>query len=237
MIGNLDQLRIWAEEQAHYLRQRGVAFDNEGFPLLPEECFLSDWPEYIVDFYHRNGTLVVNREKALICHFRDDRTIYRRLEHVHEDIDIYRGFMGVCASDVTVTRDMDIEWQAFSMLVNQLFMAVLAVNGIKVVPSTRCGDEQSTRHLSSIPKGMLWISSTLGCDNLRHASDLEYVSKIMRIRPRGIMLYGKRDPILEAQLDTVGVAYRNYGDVHDAYKTTVTSTIPSSQFQYRISPE
>lgn len=66
-----------------------------------------------------------------------------RLRLIHEYIRAYKissmrlmntkKFMGVIGSDLTVTSDTDLEWQEAIMLVNQLYMAVLAVNNVKVV--------------------------------------------------------------------------------------------------------
>ena len=47
--------------------------------------------------------------------------------------------------DATVTQDMDLEWQEEMMLLNQLFMAVLAVNDVRVVANLRTGSRETFR--------------------------------------------------------------------------------------------
>ena len=109
----IDKELGWLFQQADRMRAhaqaRGIAFDEDGFPQLNRSCFLDDCPEAIVDFYHRRARFATNRKKTLIGHFREDRLNYRRIRKVLDDIEEYRLFMGVAATDITVTADMDKE--------------------------------------------------------------------------------------------------------------------------------
>lgn len=126
--------------------------------------------------------------------------------------------MGAVAADVTATADMDVEWQKETMLLNQLFMAILAFNGVKVVLNLRSGSEASLSCFDSIPSGVMCASGTLGCATTASPSDMTYIAKLMRVRPAKVLLYGKSDPIMERQLTLVGVPYRRYDDFHQLSK-------------------
>ena len=123
--------------------------------------------------------------------------------------------MGVIGADVTVTSDMDLEWQAEIMLLNQLFTATLAVNGIKVIANLRCGGVESEAFLSSIPQGVMCASGFLGCQKVPSVSDLGYLAKVVRVLPSKLILYGKSDCVAERQLTENGISWRRYPHIRD----------------------
>ena len=127
---------------------------------------------------------------------------------------IYREYAGIVATDVTVTADMDFEWQAATMLLNQLFMATVAINGVKVAPNLRSGGRETLRFLKTIPPDVICASGTLGCDDLRSPADFTYLEKVLTVRPRGVLVYGKRDDLMLRQLSRMGIDYRVYVDSH-----------------------
>lgn len=224
MIRSLPEFLSIASGMRSYLEAKGTPFDENGFPVLNKSSFLNEWPDVFVDYSHRNGELVRDKSKTVLCFFRDDVANYRRFERVFDDLPTYREYMGVVETDITVTADMDPEWQACIMCANALFMAVLAVNGVRVIPSTRCGAASTSAFLGSVPHDVLWVSSSLGCAPLTNDADTRYLEKILRLRPSKLALYGKRDPAAEDQLSRMGVNWRAYSDVHSLYKKRASSS-------------
>ena len=219
MIANLDQMLALIDEYALFLGDKGVKFNDGGFPLLEHEVFVDEWPESMVPYKYRNCSLVTDASQTALCFFAPDAQIYPRLEKLLSEIDSYREYHCVVMPDVTVTSDMEPDWQDLIMLLNQLAMAVLAVSGIKVMPNTRCGSPSSARNLLSIPKGVIWASGSLGCAGVGGDADASFIAKVLPLQPAGIAIYGKEDPILEAQLDRMGIPMRRYADVHTRYKS------------------
>lgn len=201
------------DEYSRYLQGRGFGFDEHGFPAFRTDMFLQEWPELVVPFKHRADSFVARPERTALCFYCADELIYPRLEKVLGELSVYRGFLAVIGSDVTVTDDMDFEWQGEIMLLNQLFTAVLAANGIKVVANIRSGGERSEEYLSCIPKGVACASGFLGCRTASSRCDFRYVSKVLGVRPSKLLLYGRRDRIVEEQLTTLGVPWRAYPHV------------------------
>lgn len=206
------------DEYTDYLEAKGAAFTEEGFPQLPRSCFLSEWPDRVVTYKYRNSRLVIDKERTVLCLYAPDNQIFPRLDKVLDELGEYGQYMGAVMSDATITWDMDFDFQAEMMLLNQLYMAVIAINGIKVVANTRCGGPDTIRHLGSIPHGVMWASGFLGCKGERNPSDFSYIAKILALRPSKLLIYGKRDAIAESQLDRLGIDYRRYPDVHTACK-------------------
>ena len=181
---------------------------------MPPSCYAKAIPREMLPYTHRRSRLCSSDSNAAICFFMDDHSIYPRFEHLLEEVGNYRSFASVVVPDLSVTADMDVPWQGFIMLLNQLFGAVLAVNGIKIIANTRCGSEASVRYLEAIPKGILCASGSLGCKVLASETDFGFLSKLLSLRPRASLIYGKEDPIAFEQFATMGIPVKRYPDIH-----------------------
>ncbi len=191
-----------------------IDFDSDGWPIFEKKHFLTEWPSDVVTFDNRNSRLVKHpKDEVLLCHFAGDKQNYRRLEKVQYDIEIYRMYMGVVIPDVTVTREMDIEFQELIIQVNQLYAAVVASQGIKIVFNTRIGYGSSDRSFCRIPRNIMCASGFLGCKSNARSANM-YVNKILGLVPDKLIIYGKCDPLVNAQLDVLGISYRYYDDFH-----------------------
>lgn len=220
MISTIIQIMEMIDEYSIYLESKDCSFDKEGFPILSKSHFLDEWPDAVVPFRSRNSKLVSNPRKTVLCFYCEDSRIYPRLEKVFEDLSEYHKYMGVISPDVTVTSDMDEEWQREIMLLNQLFMAVIAINGIKVALNLRNGSQATLSCFNSIPHNVMCASGTLGCACTSSMLNMEYQEKIMRLLPFGVLLYGKSDPIMEEQIKAAGISYRRYDDAHTIMKVS-----------------
>lgn len=125
--------------------------------------------------------------------------------------------MGTIGADLTVTEDMDIEWQRTIILLNRLYDAFLATNGIKLIQNLRVGSPATLNVLTVVPEGVLAASGTLGCP-LTKPNDLSYTLKLNVAKPSGVIQYGRRDESMEQQLDKLCIPHRRYDDIHTLYK-------------------
>lgn len=192
-----------------------IDFDAEGWPVFQESHFLSEWPDDMVTYANRKNKLIVVRNKTLLCHFASDSQNYRRYTKVIDDIAEYQKYLGTVFPDITITKDMDIEFQELVLLANQLYAAVLAVNDIKLVANTRCGSKLTQKYLRHIPRNVIWASGFLGCNNTSNSSETaEYINKILSLIPKKLIIYGKQDLAVNYQLDIMGINYRYYEDFH-----------------------
>ena len=119
-----------------YLNDKNISFDKDGLPIFTAEMFLREWPDLVIPFAQRKNKMVVNRKRTVLCFFDKDQHLYPRLSKLLGEIDEYKLYMGVIGMDITFTDDMDEEWQRALVLLNQLFLAVLAVNGVKILLKT-----------------------------------------------------------------------------------------------------
>lgn len=213
MVKNMADLMKIADEYALYLEGKGIVFNESGFPVLPKESFLDEWPEDVFPYDHRKSSLVGDPKKTLLCFYCGDSRIYPRLERIFRNLPEYRKYLGVVAVDLTVTSDMDEEWQDFVMLIQQLFIAVLATNGVKVVANLRIGGEQSLRNLESLPKGIMWCTGFLGCA-AEDDKDCRFLASVLKVWPGKLIIYGRSDKSALEKLRRFGITFRRYDDYH-----------------------
>ena len=213
-IKSFKDIFIFIDELYLYLKDKEISFDKDGLPIFTPDMFLKDWPDLVVPFSQRKNRRVIDRKKTVICFFDKDHHLYPRLSKLFDEIDEYKSFMGVIGMDVTFTDDMDEEWQRAIALLNQLFLAVLAVNGIKILLNTRTAGLDTISIWQNVPRGVMAASGFLGCDPIYADDDFSYLEKILMLLPEKLIIYGKHDVKAEKQLDTMGIDYRIYMDFH-----------------------
>ena len=219
MLNNIKDIMCVIDTYYDYLQKKNFLFDSKGFPIFDTSMFLKETPQLIVPFNKRKNKLVTNPKKTLICHFCNDEENYRRVENVFRDIGEYKKYMGSTISDVSITEDMDSEYQDYISLLNQLFGAVLVTNSIKIVMSTRTGLFNSNNNFLSTPKGIMYISSFLGCQKQDKPYNLSYINKIVNCNPSKLLIYGKEDKYVNQLLDYTNIPYKYYVDFHRLCKS------------------
>ena len=201
------------EEMYAYLDGK-ISFNECGFPVFKKEMFLNEWPDMVVPYSQRKNRRVKKKERTLLCLYDSDEHLYPRVANVINEIEEYRDYLGVIGADITITDDMDKEWQEYIFLLNQLFLAVLAVNKIKIVFNTRSAGLDSSMSFRNIPLGVMAASGFLGCSLNDSELDVSYLIKILTLLPDKLLIYGKHDKKVEHQLDIMGINYRVYVDFH-----------------------
>ncbi|MDO4443624.1 MAG: DUF4417 domain-containing protein [Slackia sp.] len=210
-----------AESYIDVITRAGIPFDAEGFPLIPTRSYANTIPADMIDWPHRRARYISKPGNTAICFFTKDSAIYPRFEKIFDEVGAYRNYAAVVMPDITVTSDMDTNWQSFTMLLNHLFGAVLAAQGIKIIANTRCGSVDSRHHLKAIPRKVLCASGNLGCTNTASVYDYSYAEKILSIAPSSLLTYGKRDEIAIDQLTTMGIPIATYLDSHARKNTEI----------------
>ncbi len=213
MLCNLLDIFQITDNYLSYLKDK-IDFTEDGFPIFTKEMFLEEKPDMVITYANRKNKIVVNPKKTVLCFYDNDNTLYVRAEKVLNDIEEYKKYMGVIGLDITVTSDMDEEWQRATILLNQLHLAILACNGIKIVANLRIGSNETLNCLNSIPKNVMCGSGFLGCSRQTDATDFSYISKVLSVMPSTLLIYGKHDMAAEEQLNTMGIDYSIYPDLH-----------------------
>ena len=126
--------------------------------------------------------------------------------------------MGVVGFDVTVTKDMDLEWQRAIILLNQLALAVLAVNGIKIIFNTRTGTSETRDMFKYVPKGIMIASGFRGGGKRYVKNNFEYLSKILLFLPSIVLIYGECDKETDDSLNNFGIVIKEYPAFRDLCK-------------------
>lgn len=182
--------------------------------------FLKEKPNLIIPYSNRKSKLIKDKKKTLICSYTSDKRIYPRLKNIFKEISEYKEYLGVATADITITDDMDIEWQQLTILLNLLYGAILAVNGIKIVLNLRIGSSYNIKLFKKISKNIQCISGFLGCKK-ENKYDYTYLAKIMKFSPSTLLIYGKEDRNVNIMLDKMGINYKYYIDFHRLSKGVI----------------
>ena len=201
------------EEMIKYLKSKKVKFKNN-LPILKKEWMATSLPKRIVPFSKRN---YVNDDKSniSICFFDKDSNIYPRLYKVMDEISIYKNYHSICMMDISISPLMDEPLQNFNLLLNLCFTSILGVNGIKIIPSTRCGNEHNLMLLKDATEGSdIWISGLIGTqkDKKNEYIDLLFIIKLNILPIKKLLLYGKPNIDTTNILDNNEIDYIIYDD-------------------------
>ena len=198
-------------------RNFGVSFDSRGFPIFKREWFLEQVPDLLIPYSKRHTKFVHDPKRTALCHYSPDREIYPRLCCLTNDLPEYHCFLGVVMSDITVTLDMDREWQDFIMLANLLYAAILGANGVKIIPNLRIGDKVNIENLSCIPHKVIWAAGFLGCEKDK-PWDMQFIYSVVSVSASFILIFGKHDANAEDKLQVLNIPYKVYPDYHKLCK-------------------
>ena len=202
------------ERYTAYLKERGVEFFEDGFPKFKFEWFITNVPLIIAPFnkrqYYRQS-----KQDISICYFGKDEHLYPRLDKIFEEIDILKDYHSVCMMDVSISPLMLDEVQRMNLLLNMLFICVIAVNNIKIIPSFRTGNIETLNLLKrSVGYSKYWVMGAVGTQRVRSNSFYEYLfrAKCLSIMPKILLSYGRPNSNTANCLNDYGIEYKVYKD-------------------------
>lgn len=201
-----------ADELFIELKRCGVSFTEDGFPLFTRDMLLDDIPEDIIPYKKIKST--TGKADKVICFFQEDELLYPRLISLEHDIPLFREYLGVCGLDLSPNIFRPIEQQFFNILLNQLYTAYLAVNGIKIIPNWSIGDLRTLKVFNSYPRGIQFVVGTLGAVRNNKTLALHYAkAKVIVSSPSRLLIYGKLSSGYAQELNELGIPYIQYDDV------------------------
>lgn len=205
-----------ANRLVKYLKEKGIQFTEDGYPILKKEWYATTTPSKIVPF---NKKQYFSGEKDIsICFFYCDESLYPRLERVIEELEIYKNYHSVCMMDISVSPYMLDEVQKFNLLLNLLFIAVLGSEGIKIIPSFRSGNSETLNVIEEcIPEPLFWVMGIVGTQKSKKNLyfDLLFLEKLLRLTPHKILCYGKPAKSTYLDLKDANIELLMYRDFRD----------------------
>lgn len=180
----------YADRLYLYLKEHGIKFNCHGFPVFPQEYLLTEIPDEILPFHHRNAAK--DKSRTVICFYEEDDELYKILMNLDSVAEECSAYMGICGFDLSPCIFWDIRQQKFNLLLSQLVTLYIATKGIKVIPNFRIGNLETLPALLSYPKKSMFCVGSLGCS--RKVSDFNMVqfrTKVFCSRPARLLYYGK----------------------------------------------
>lgn len=205
---NLFKLAIELEK---HLREKGVEFTEEGYPIFTEDMLLKDMPEGVCPI--SQTYYVKDKSKYLLVSFSNDENIYKKLMSLQNDVDVYLQYKGFGGFDLSPRINWDVNLQKFNLLLSKLADAFLAVNGVKLMPNFRTGCLDTFGVLSIYPPNTWYSVGALGCGRGRIKINEMYLrTKLVVTNPDMLIYYGKLKPEYAQILEEYGVHYKVFTD-------------------------
>ncbi len=147
--------------------------------------------------------------------FLPDELVYRRLEHLENDIRRYKELKAIGGFDLSPRIAMSPELQRMNLLINIMATVYVAVSGVPIVPNFRTGAASNVDLLALWPKGCTFVVGTLGCarGNVEHNLAM-LKTKLMIAEPSELLIYGTLRKEYREELDNQQVTYRVFADRH-----------------------
>ena len=224
----MNEIQI-VERFTTYLKEKGVEFTRDGFPIFKPEWIVTNKPTVVAPFNKRQY-YKENKRDISINFFSQDEYLYPRLERVFEEIQLFKEYHSVCMMDISISPLMLDEVQRMNLLLNMLYICVLAVNGIKIIPSFRTGDFDTLQLLMrSVGYSKYWIMGAVGTQRNRKNAFYDYLfmAKCLLIMPEHLLIYGKPN-------DSTILCLENYGIEHTQYKDFRTLSYKGEAFYGRF---
>ena len=195
------------------LAHEGVGFDERGYPVVTSDMILSHVPADVELHTIDRLCEANNASKTIGVSFLPDDLIYRRLEHLEEDILRYQSLLAVGGFDLSPRVGMNPNLQRMNLLINLMATVRIALSGVRIVPNFRIGSVGTIDLLSLWPKGCTYVAGTLGCarGNVKHNLALLKM-KLMVAEPSELVIYGSLRKEYRAELESQGVPYRVFAD-------------------------
>lgn len=212
MKNYIDLFKIFAELHG-FLKNSGIQFTKEGYPVFRPEFILQETPQEILPFSHRNACK--EKSKTAVCFFENDKFLYRRLARLNQDLPVYKEYLGVCGFDLSPRIGWSVESQKFNIALSQMATVYLALNGVKVIPNFRIGNlEETNSSLAVYPPGSPFALGALGCSQGK-VTELEmffFQTKILYTLPSKLYFYGSLKSEYKKILLESGIPYKVFQD-------------------------
>ncbi len=217
----------WADVLMCYLKRIGVKFKND-MPVIPTEMLVKSVPSGITMIPSSKRSTSKAPEKTILCNFEGDGYLYGHVRNlimaikkgnwaINKVLSPYKQFFAVTGFDLTITPGMDQCEQDMLFLLNWLLDAVLAVNGIRVIPNLRVGSAHQAERFAIFPKGICYALGRLGEEKKAPHLD-EFLTRLHIIfsRPGKVLAYGYRKMPTIPLFEEFGVEYECFDDYRHA---------------------
>ncbi|MBQ7501186.1 hypothetical protein IJT93_00525 [bacterium] len=203
-------LLLWCDDKISFLKRHNIKFQS-GVAIIPPECIYTDIPRMVSTYQYRSDIPADLKAKSLLTYFTPDSGLWNRLFKIEDEIPTLLEYGGIAGFDLSPSLGMLRPRQKFSITINSVFNCYCALHGVKILPNARLGDMSTMSMSASIPDGVNFISSRLGCKRNGFKAFGRYQVKLLlqQIRPRILFIYGRVsldeacDPINRYGIDIV----------------------------------
>ena len=188
-------LFILIDELICYEKERGVKFNEKGYPIFETEHFLKTIGKHMLPYSHRNAT--TNKNDTIICFYELDKLLYgkltlAKLKKVTQILRDYKGFVGY---DLSIFKDFLYPFQEFYILANLVISMFFVLEGNKMIPNLRADQTGGESYFELFKEAPIVCCGTLGCsrENERKLINIKEIDEYCDSHPNQIIIqYGSK---------------------------------------------
>ena len=182
----------WCDDMITHLKESDIDFEN-GVAVLKKEFIYQDEVSMVSTYKYRNDIPNELKKTSLLTYFMPDDNLFNRIKKLEEEIPIMREYGGICGFDLSPSVGMLRPRQRFSILINSIFNASCAIQGVKILPNSRVGDLGTMSMSKSFPDGVNFITGKHGCNSygFKEYGLYQLCVQIHEKQPHILYVYGK----------------------------------------------
>jgi hypothetical protein len=190
------------------LEDSGVKFTEYGYPIIPGDMLLRDFPSDIEMYPVAHWREAANKKKSILCWYENDKLLIGHINNLDKWIQIFKEFYAVTGVDLSPCVNADLEQQKMAILLNQLLTAYMAIHGIRILANFRTGGFETINSLSGYPLGICYSVGMLGCSKRKvlHGTELMQ-AKLLNTCPKKLLIYGSADKQLQELINKFAIPF------------------------------
>ncbi|HBM70427.1 MAG TPA: hypothetical protein DD377_03535 [Firmicutes bacterium] len=188
-----------AKRKSPYLRDVYLAFlisdarrtQTDEYPIIEKWMVSTEPPKEIIQWDRRKD--VINSSKTAISFYCSDYTFTPILNNPKKYVEKLRDYKCVIGLDASPYDNMPLVVQKSQIYLNLAITYYYGLNGLKVIPNVRIGDNRTLCSLKAYPKHTLISIGTHGFTkklNNRYLFADQVMKVVDELEPSGICVYG-----------------------------------------------
>lgn len=178
-----------------YLIQGARQTKKNGYPIIEDWMVAKEPPKEMIQWDRRYD--IIEPHETTICFYCNDSGFQSIFARPHKYVEKLKKYQSVVGLDASPYDNMPLVIQNSQIYINLATTYFYGINGIKIIPNVRLGDNRTYDSLDAYPKNSL---ISIGTNGFTHRLEnrfvfAEQVQKIVDVlEPSGICVYG---PVLD----------------------------------------
>ncbi len=194
-----------------YLIEGARRTEPDGFPVIEGWMVAEEPPKEIIQWDRRRD--VIDPSETSVCFYCRDEGFTPILGNPKAYVDKLGAYQSVVGIDPSPYDNMPLVVQKSQIYLNLAITYYFGMNGIKIIPNVRLGDDRTLSCLDAFPKHALIAVGTHGFTHRRDNRDVfirQIKAVVDSLEPKGICVYGPASDEIFGYVRSKGIPIYQY---------------------------